>query len=55
MRVLEFLMINLTIYLKRFKQVDGSINRKYGGTGLGLAICKELTTILFDKISVKVN
>ena len=38
---------------ERFKQVDGSINRKYGGTGLGLAICKELTTILFGKISVK--
>lgn len=38
---------------ERFKQVDGSINRKYGGTGLGLAICKELTSILSGKISVK--
>lgn len=38
---------------ERFKQVDGSINRKYAGTGLGLAICKELTSILSGKISVK--
>jgi signal transduction histidine kinase len=38
---------------ERFKQVDGSINRKYGGTGLGLAICKELTIILSGEISVK--
>jgi len=30
----------------RFKQVDGSITRKYGGTGLGLAISKELAGFL---------
>lgn len=38
---------------ERFKQVDGSLNRKYGGTGLGLAICKEFTNILSGNISVK--
>lgn len=43
----------LDYIFERFKQVDGSINRKYAGTGLGLAICKELTSILSGKISVK--
>ena len=38
---------------ERFKQVDESINRKYGGTGLGLAISKELSIILSGNISVK--
>lgn len=41
----------------RFKQLDGSITRKYGGTGLGLTICKELILLLNGKINVtsKVN
>lgn len=36
----------------RFKQLDGSIRRKYGGTGLGLTICKELITLLNGNIFV---
>jgi len=36
----------------RFKQLDGSIRRKYGGTGLGLTICKELITLLNGTIFV---
>lgn len=43
----------LEYIFERFKQVDGNINRKYAGTGLGLAICKELTSMLSGKISVK--
>lgn len=41
----------------RFKQLDGSITRKYGGTGLGLTICKELILLLNGKINVtsKIN
>ena len=37
---------------ERFKQLDGSITRKYGGTGLGLTICKELVTLLNADIKV---
>lgn len=40
------------IVFDEFKQVDGSISRKYGGTGLGLAIAKNLTKNLLGEIEL---
>ncbi len=36
-----------------FKQMDGSIKKKFGGTGLGLAICKKLCNMLSISVEVK--
>ncbi len=36
-----------------FKQVDGSIKKRYGGTGLGLAITKKLCSMLDIQIEVQ--
>jgi CheY-like chemotaxis protein/HPt (histidine-containing phosphotransfer) domain-containing protein len=35
-----------------FKQVDGSITRKYGGTGLGLALTKKLVQMMGGEIYI---
>ena len=31
---------------QRFRQVDGSMTRKYGGLGIGLALCRQLVDLL---------
>ncbi len=36
-----------------YRQVDGSMTRRYGGNGLGLAICRELTELMGGSITVK--
>jgi PAS domain S-box-containing protein len=41
------------LIFERFRQVDGSLMRKYGGTGLGLAITRHLVELLKGKIVVK--
>lgn len=36
-----------------FRQVDGSITKKFGGTGLGLAICRSFSSLLGIDLSIK--
>jgi len=41
---------NKKIVFDRFRQVEDSLNRKYGGTGLGLAISRHIITLMKGKI-----
>ena len=43
----------LNSVFEKFKQVDDSIQRKYGGTGLGLAISQEIASLLGGKITIE--
>ncbi|RLP56203.1 MAG: response regulator [Ketobacter sp.] len=42
----------LGLIFEAFKQVDGTISRKYGGTGLGLTISKKLAEIMGGGVDV---
>ncbi len=44
---------NTRIIFDRFRQVEDSLNRKYGGTGLGLSISKHLVELMKGKIWVE--
>jgi signal transduction histidine kinase len=44
---------NHSIIFERFRQVETSLNRRYGGTGLGLAIAKGLVSLLQGEIWVE--
>jgi CheY-like chemotaxis protein/two-component sensor histidine kinase len=40
------------VIFEEFRQVDGTITKKYSGTGLGLTICKKISNLLNGSINV---
>jgi signal transduction histidine kinase/DNA-binding response OmpR family regulator/HAMP domain-containing protein len=40
------------VIFDEFRQVDGTITKKYSGTGLGLTICKKISDLLQGSLSV---
>lgn len=44
---------DMPIIFKKFRQIDGSLTRKYGGCGLGLTIANELTKIMNGELILK--
>ncbi|WP_231956095.1 sensor histidine kinase [Aneurinibacillus soli] len=44
---------NIGLIFQPFKQIDGSLNRKYKGTGLGLSIVERLVRLLEGSIQVE--
>jgi signal transduction histidine kinase len=44
---------DLESVFESFRQVDGTMTRRYGGNGLGLAICKELVELMGGTITLQ--
>lgn len=50
--VIGILPTDIGKIFKPFSQLYGSTTRQYAGTGLGLAICKQLVTLMGEKIGL---